>query len=174
MEVDGKVALVLGAIKGIGKGVEEIVLEYIERGHSDTLASLKAEFPKDLPELLTIPGMGPKKVKAVWEKLGVSTIGELEYACNENRLVTLEGFGVKSQEKILNGIEFKKQYRDRHLISEALRAAKGVISSLERSNLFTKVTVAGSLRRGKTIFKDMFKNRIGLLRGSFGLRPYLC
>jgi DNA polymerase (family 10) len=142
-------------IKGIGKGVEEIVLEYIELGHSEALESLKAEFPTDLPELLTIPGMGPKKVKAVWEKLGVSSIGELEYACKENRLLTLEGFGVKSQEKILNGIEFKKQYRDRHLISEALSTAKSVISSLDRSDLFTKVSVAGSLRRGKSIFKDI-------------------
>lgn len=145
----------LTEIKGIGKSVEEVILEYLDKGSSSVLEKLKSAFPDGILELLTIAGMGPKKVKAVWEKLGVSTVGELEYACKENRLVTLEGFGQKSQEKILKSIEFKKQYRDRHLISEALDTANTVLAILDDSGLFSGIQVAGSLRRGKTVFKDI-------------------
>ncbi len=145
----------LTEIKGIGKSVEEVILEYLDKGNSSLLETLQSAFPKDILELLTIPGMGPKKVKAVWEKLDISTTGELEYACKENRLISLEGFGTKSQEKILKGIEFKKQYRDRHLISEVLGIAKTVVTTLQTSGIFLRVTIAGSLRRGKTIFKDI-------------------
>ena len=145
----------LREIKGIGRSVEEVILEYISKGSSTALEKLKSSFPVDITELLTIPGMGPKKVKAVWEKLGVSNIGELEYACKENRLITLEGFGTKSQEKILKGISFKKRYQDRHLISETLDTTGEVLDKLEASGVFSKVTIAGSLRRGKNIFKDV-------------------
>ena len=145
----------LTEIRGIGKGVEEVILDYIETGKSTVLEKLSTSFPEGILELLSIPGMGPKKVKAVWEKLGVSTVGELEYACKENRLIALEGFGEKSQEKILKGIEFKKQYRGQYLISEALNISKDVVSVLEVSGLFSNVQVAGSLRRGKTVFKDV-------------------
>jgi DNA polymerase (family 10) len=145
----------LKEVRGIGKAVEEVILEYIQKGTSSELQELKSSFPESITDLLAIPGMGPKKVKAVYEKLGVSAIGELEYACKENRLITLEGFGEKSQEKILKGIEFKKRYRDRHLISEALSVARDVVEKLEATGLFTEITPAGSLRRGKTSFKDI-------------------
>ncbi len=145
----------LTQIKGIGTGVSQVITEYIEKGGSTTLEQLESSFPKDILSLMSIPGMGPKKVKAVYEKLGISTVGELEYACMENRLLTLEGFGEKSQEKILKGIAFKKQFRDLHLFSEALTTAGEVRQELMNSGMFEKVTIAGSLRRGKTVFKDI-------------------
>jgi len=145
----------LREIKGIGKGVEEVILEYVDSGHSTMLETLKSSFPGSIQELLTIPGMGPKKVKAVWEKLEISDIGELEYACKENRLKTLEGFGQKSQEKILQAIEFKKLHKDKHLFSDALEMADDVTGILKSSNIFLKIAVAGSLRRGKSTFKDI-------------------
>jgi DNA polymerase (family 10) len=145
----------LREIKGIGKGVEEVILDYISNGRSSMLVDLKSSFPETIQELLTIPGMGPKKVKAVWDKLEISDIGELEYACKENRLITLEGFGQKSQDKILKGIEFIKLHKDRHLFSYALETAKDVAETLKSSNIFGKISVAGSLRRGKNTFKDI-------------------
>ena len=145
----------LTQIKGIGTGVSQVITEYVEKGGSTTLEQLESSFPKDILSLMSIPGMGPKKVKAVYEKLGISTVGELEYACMENRLLTLEGFGEKSQEKILKGIAFKKQFRDLHLFSEALTTAGEVRQELMNSGMFEKVTIAGSLRRGKTVFKDI-------------------
>jgi DNA polymerase (family 10) len=83
-------------IKGIGKSIAEVITELVKTGKSSNLEELKASTPPGMIEMLKIPGMGPKKVKAVWEKLGISTVGELEYACNENRLVDLEGFGRKT------------------------------------------------------------------------------
>ena len=142
-------------IKGIGKSVAEVISEFVEKKRSSILEELKSSFPGTISDLFRIPGMGPKKIKAVWEKLGCSTIGELEYACMENRLITLEGFGQRSQEKILKAIEFIKRHRDRHLFSEALMVAKEVIGSLAGNKSCKVVSIAGSLRRGKSTFKDI-------------------
>ncbi|UCB44969.1 MAG: DNA polymerase/3'-5' exonuclease PolX [Spirochaetota bacterium] len=145
----------LQEIKGVGKGVADVISEFVERKKSSMLEELKSSFPPTISDLFRIPGMGPKKIKAVWEKLGCSTIGELEYACLENRLVTLDGFGQRSQEKILKAIEFIKRHRDRHLISEAFMVAKEVIENLSDNKLCKIATIAGSLRRGKSTFKDI-------------------
>ena len=79
-------------IKGIGKSIAEIITEVVETGRSSNLEELKQTVPPGLTDMLKIPGMGPKKVKAVWKDLGITNVGELEYACTENRLVDLEGF----------------------------------------------------------------------------------
>ena len=141
-------------VKGIGKGIGEIIREVVRTGSSSQLEELKSEFPDGLRDLLTIPGMGPKKVRSVWKTLGVATLGELEYACKENRLVSLEGFGSKSQEKILKGIEFKKQYASQYLYSETLEIVAGILETLDDSAFFRHIEIAGSLRRGKNVFKD--------------------
>ncbi len=142
-------------VKGIGKQIGSTVREIVETGKAGELDELKKKFPPEITELLSIPGMGPKKVKAVWEKLGISNIGELEYACLENRLVSLEGFGRKSQDKILSAINFIKHNSAKRLFSEALTIAERIVESLRGSGIIDKVTVAGSLRRGKTTFKDI-------------------
>ncbi len=141
-------------IRGIGKGISEIIREVVQTGNSIQLEELKSALPESLRDLLAIPGMGPKKVRSVWKTLGITTLGELEYACKENRLVTLEGFGAKSQEKILKGIEFRKQYASQYLYSEALEIVTEMLRSLEKSALFRHIDLAGSLRRGKNAFKD--------------------
>jgi DNA polymerase (family 10) len=141
----------LETIKGVGKGVAEVIREYIEVGHSSQLEQLRSSFPQSIAELFRVPGMGPKKIKAVWESLGVSSIGELEYACMENRLISLEGFGEKSQEKILKAIAFIKLHQDRRLYSEALEVAEDILDTLREH----EPSIAGSLRRGKNTFKDI-------------------
>ncbi|MEJ2637902.1 MAG: helix-hairpin-helix domain-containing protein, partial [Calditrichia bacterium] len=100
-------------IKGIGKGIADVITEAVETGKAGELGALKASIPAGLPDMLRIPGMGPRKVRAVWEKLQITTVGELEYACKENRLSDLEGFGEKTQEKILLGIGMLKKYSER-------------------------------------------------------------
>ncbi len=145
----------LFSIKGIGKQIGATITEIVNTGEAKELDELKSKFPSGITELLTIPGMGPKKVKAVWEKLGISSIGELEYACLENRLVTLDGFGKKTQEKILAAIDFIKHNSARRLFSEALAIANSIVERLKTSGLIGRVSIAGSLRRGKTTFKDI-------------------
>jgi len=155
---DGAVLAAEGAltrIKGVGRGIEEVILEFIGSGRSRELDALKSAYPPTLTDLLAIPGVGPKKVKVLWEKLGISTLGELEYACRENRLLALEGFGRKTQDNILKGLAFRKRYSEMHLYSEALAGAREAIGILERSGRFQLASIAGSLRRGKTYFKDV-------------------
>ncbi len=145
----------LTRIRGIGKSIAEVIEEVVRTGKSHDLEELKARIPAGLLEMLKIPGMGPKKVKAVWEKLGITTVGELEYACKENRLVDLEGFGAKTQEKILKGIELLRKYSERHLLSEARSIAEQVYERLKQRKEFIRLEIAGSLRRWKETIKDI-------------------
>jgi len=144
----------LSTIKGVGKSIALVIKELIQEGISSELEDLRKAIPEGLMKILSIEGMGPKKAKLVWQKLEITTVGELEYACKENRLSTLEGFGQKSQEKILKSIEFKKIHRGQHLFSEAWLIAEQIKEQLEQNKLFDIVTIAGSLRRGKEVVKD--------------------
>ena len=105
--------------------------------------------------MLRIPGLGPKKIKALHEQLGISTIGELEYACNENRLLDLPGFGAKSQEKVLQGIFFLKKYQHQFLYSTALAVAQSILDNLSGLQQVIRISLAGSIRRRKEIVKDI-------------------
>src|SRR5271157_6058678 len=123
----------LREIRGIGPSIEEIIQEIVKTGDSSVLKELKAAFPEGITGLLALTGVGPKKVKTIWEKLGIATIGEQEYACRENRLVGLEGFGEKSQAKILQAIEFRKTTQASRLFSEALSIGEALARSAEDS-----------------------------------------
>ena len=145
----------LSGIQGIGSSIAEVIRELVRTGKSAALEALKAAFPPGLEEVLELPGLGPKRVRLLWQKLGVASVGELEYACRENRLLALEGFGVKSQEKILKTIEFRKLFRGLFLYSEAEAIAAEVLAELEGTGLFRDLHRAGSLRRGKRVLKDI-------------------
>ena len=98
----------LQTIQGIGKGISADIEEFCTTGELKALEELKKTFPESLYELLQIPSLGPKKVKALYEKLGIETISGLQQACMANELLTLEGFGEKTQQKILDGIQSLK------------------------------------------------------------------
>ena len=91
--------------KGIGSSLLEQITTLASTGTLTRYEELKSEFPQTLFELLKVPGLGPKKVKTLYEKLEIKSLGELEYACRENRLLNLEGFGEKTQANILQGIQ---------------------------------------------------------------------
>ena len=145
----------LAGIQGIGSSIAEVIRELVGAGKSSALEALKASFPPGLEEVLELPGLGPKRVRQLWQKLGIASLGELEYACRENRLLSLEGFGVKSQEKILKAIDFKKRFRGLFLYAEAEAIAAEAIAGLEAGGLFRSLHRAGSLRRGKRVLKDI-------------------
>lgn len=142
-------------IKGIGKTIAEVITELIQTGKSKILEELEESIPPGVIDMLKIPGMGPKKVKALWEKLSISTIGELEYACYENRLVDLDGFGKKTQANILLGIEMLKKYVDKHLLSTAMREAETLYEKIKNFQGVIRIEIAGSIRRWKEIIKDI-------------------
>jgi len=145
----------LREIHGVGKSIEEVVADLLVTGRSGLLEDLMGRFPAGIQDLLSVSGMGPKRVKAVHENLGVSTIGELEYACRENRLVALDGFGEKTQANILKAIEFRKRSQDSRLFSDALSIGEDLVALAVKSGHFRHVQIAGSLRRGKSSFKDI-------------------
>lgn len=145
----------LKGVKGIGEGIRERITELHDTGRSAYYEELKASIPAGVIEMLRIPGMGPKKARAVYDSLGISTIGELEYACNENRLVDLPGFGAKTQDNILSGIQFLKKHADLYLYSFALAESEKLITSIKASQDVIRASVAGSIRRKKEVTKDI-------------------
>jgi DNA polymerase (family 10) len=141
----------LNTLKGIGTALAEKIHELVSSGHLGYYEALKQQVPSGLLDMLALPGMGPKKVKAIHDHLGITTVGELEYACHENRLVDLPGFGRKTQENILKGVERLKQQRGQFLCHEARRGAQLLLECLARSGVSGRVAVAGDLRRRQEI-----------------------
>ena len=88
---------------GLGKSMVAHITEMVREGQSGYYQELLKEVPQGFQEMLKISGLGAKKVRLIYDKLGVDTVGELEYACQENRLLSLEGFGLKTQEKVILG-----------------------------------------------------------------------
>ena len=91
---------------GIGKSTAERILTILETGSLPELDALIAQIPAGVLAMLTIKGLGPKKIRSIWKDLGIESVGELLYACNENRLMEAKGFGFKTQEEIRKAIEF--------------------------------------------------------------------
>jgi DNA polymerase (family 10) len=120
----------LGEIKGIGEALEQKITELVETGKLKYYEELKASIPPGFIEMLQIAGLGPKKIQAMSKKLGVDSIEKLEEACKSGIIAALDGFGEKTQANILEGIERKRTYASKHLLSDALRAAEPVLENL--------------------------------------------
>ncbi len=145
----------LKEVKGIGEAINKKITELINTGRLEYYENLKASIPEGLIEMIKIPGLGPKKIKTLYDKLDIKNIGELEYACLENRLVELPGFGEKTQKKILEGIKFVKRFSNQHLFSEACLEANLLKQYLLKTGLVIRCEIAGSIRRKKEIVKDI-------------------
>ena len=145
----------LTSIKGIGEALSKKITELVTTGRLGYYENLRASIPPGHLEMLRIPGLGPKKIRALHEKLAIETLGELEYACKENRLVELPGFGARTQQKILTGIGHLKRYKERHLYSEALVPAEALLGMLRGAPGVLSASLAGSIRRGNETVKDI-------------------
>lgn len=145
----------LAALKGVGKGLLTEIEALVRTGKSPALEELRAEVPEGLLEMLEVPGLGPKRVKLLHDQLGITSLGELEYACNENRLVQLDGFGAKTQEKILRGIDTVRRFSGRHLLSDAWDLADHLRERIGAIEGVRKIELAGSIRRRKETIGDV-------------------
>ena len=145
----------LGQIKGIGKTLAQGIEELVTTGSLAYHEELKGEFPEALFDLFRVPGLGPKRVQTLYEKLGITSLGELEYACRENRLLILPGFGEKTQQNILRGIDHLKHYQSRFLYSEAQPIAEAIVREMLEQPGVIEAHAAGSLRRCKEIVGDI-------------------
>ena len=145
----------LGEVPGIGKALTEKIETLFTTGELEFLNKLKASVPDGLLELLEVPGLGGKKINALHKKLGIDSIESLTQACNDGRVAELKGFGTKTQEKILSGIENREAYAARHLWWDARRVADRILPGLQGLPEVDRVEAAGSLRRGMETVGDL-------------------
>jgi len=137
----------LEEVKGIGEALAQKIGELHTTGKLEFYEKLKASLPPGLVELLEIPGVGPKKIKALHEHLGVDSIAKLEAACRAGTVAALAGFGEKTQAKILEGIANRVAYGKRHVWFEAWHAAEPILAGLRALPQVEQAEHAGSLRR---------------------------
>jgi len=139
-------AEILG-IPGIGKGIAQKIHRMVHGLEDEETDALIAKTPVGLLELLNVKGLGPKKVRVLWKELEIESIGELLYACNENRLIELSGFGAKTQENIRQALEYALQNEGKLHYAEAELLALEAITQLRNSGLSGIVEFTGELRR---------------------------
>jgi DNA polymerase (family 10) len=145
----------LKKVRGVGKSIQEKVTELVETGELTYLEELREGIPQGLFEVLKVPGLGPKKVKALWDELGVTTLEELKTACDEHRIEGLKGFGKKSEENILKGLANLARAGGRRLRADVLPVSRELKAMLEALDGVEQVEVGGSLRRGRETVKDV-------------------
>jgi DNA polymerase (family 10) len=132
---------------GIGKAIGPIVIEIVETGASPYLDELRKQYPPGVFDLLRVPSMSLKKVGAIHGELGVTTIDELEEAARDGRLAKLKGFGAKTAEKILKGIEWARKHESRFLLPTGLEVGELLRERLAAIDEVDDADVAGSVRR---------------------------
>jgi len=146
---------ILRNVKGIGEGLAGAVTELVTTGASTLHKELKASFPAGVMEMTAVPGLGPKKIRAIYENLNVGSVGELEYACIENRLVGLPGFGQKTQEKILAGIHQFKRRQGFHLYANVIEEAESILGAVRTAPGVLRADLAGEIRRRLEVIQNI-------------------
>ncbi|RXK55860.1 DNA polymerase/3'-5' exonuclease PolX [Oleiharenicola lentus] len=145
----------LEEVKGIGEALAQKITELHRTGRLEFHEKLKASVPAGLVDLLSIPGLGTKKIRALQDKLGADSIEKLKAACEAGQVAALEGFGDKSQEKILSGIRNREAYGRRHLWLEAQEAGAPILAGLRALAAVQQVESCGSLRRRMETVGDL-------------------
>ena len=145
----------LSEVKGIGKSVGKLVLEFADTGTATAYEELRASVPDGLLDMLRVPGLGPRKIIAIREALGIEDLDALALACGDGKLAELKGFGKKTQENILKGIEYIRAHRGRFRADVARESTQTLFDTLQALPQTQRIEVAGSLRRAKETVKDV-------------------
>ena len=145
----------LGELPGIGDALREKITTLITTGKLPYLEELRSSIPAGLLPLLDLPGLGPKKLRALRDKLKIESLDALTQACQDGRLAALEGFGEKTATNLLEAIDRHANYKKLHRLGTALPAARTLLEHLKQSPLVLHAEIAGSLRRGKEVVKDL-------------------
>ena len=145
----------LKGIKGIGDALQQKLHELASTGKLEYFENLRAEFPLTLFELFELKGLGPKKIKALYDKLGISSIAQLKEACQGAEIANLSGFGSKTVEKILSAIENRAKFADRFRLGEVAPLAETLLERLRDHPKVSRSAIAGSYRRAKETLHDL-------------------
>lgn len=145
-------------IDGIGKSIAAKIVELLETGTLQELEDILLLTPPGIVEMLGIKGIGPKKIAIIWHTLHIETVGELYYACNENRLIEAKGFGLKTQDDIKKFIEFKMaangKYLYAHVEGSIHQLYKELAVWLNKIDQHALLGIAGDFRRSLEIIED--------------------
>lgn len=147
IDIDGLSLQDLEKIEGISKGIPQKIIELNEKGSIAELDVLLEKTPLGVVEMLKIKGLGPKKVAQLWTELGIESPGELLYACNENRLTDLKGFGAKTQDSVRKAIEFSLENQGRYHYYQAEPFAEVIYNRLKELCDCDKFSFTGEYRR---------------------------
>jgi DNA polymerase (family 10) len=145
----------LTSIKGIGQGLADTITELMQTGKTKMHEELRAKIPSGVLEMLHIQGLGPRKIKTLYEKLNITSIAALREACEKQRLRSLDGFGSKTEENILKNISHLERSSDKHLYPQAQESAGKIVAMLKQIKGVKQCNYAGSLRRRKEIIGDI-------------------
>ena len=143
-------------LSGIGKTIEEKIVQIVEDGEIEALAKRKARVPADVVEFMHLPGLGPKTARRIWQELGVETLDDLKKAAESEQLRTLTGLGPKTEENVLKALATpRKEIEKKPLLGHALPAVREVVAALREHPAADKVSEAGSVRRLKEQVRDL-------------------
>jgi len=145
----------LGELPGIGDALREKITTLVTTGKLPYLEELRTTIPSGLLSLLDLPGLGPKKLRLLRDQLKVESIEALTQACQDGRLASLDGFGEKTATNLLDSIQRRATYSKLHRLGTALPAAQSLLTHLRDCPSVNQAEIAGSLRRGKEIVKDL-------------------
>jgi DNA polymerase (family 10) len=145
----------LFSIQGIGRSVGEKVIEMLDTGRLEVLDNLISATPPGLIEMLNIKGLGPKKIHTIWKEMEIESVGELLYACNENRLTLFKGFGEKTQQNVQEAIEFYLQNQGSFLYAQLDEIFPQIDSYLKKLFSAEKVNVTGAYRRQELTIDEL-------------------
>ncbi len=145
----------LKKIEGIGESIAKKIEEYIKTNKIKAYQRFKKQCPVDLEKLIAVEGLGARKIKVLYKELGIKNLKDLEKAAKAGKIAELEGFGQKSEQNILQAIEFVKSGQSRFLLGRALPVVRQIISRLEELPEVKKINPAGSIRRMKETIGDV-------------------
>lgn len=142
-------------ISGIGDSIADIIEELILTGEVEYLKILKKRNPIDLEDLLKVEGLGPKKIKKLYDSLEIKNIKDLTEKLKEGKIAELDGFGKKTEENILKSINFLKEDEGKWALGEVIPVAEEIFEKMKEIKQVKKINFAGSLRRNKEIIGDI-------------------
>ncbi|QLK26434.1 DNA polymerase/3'-5' exonuclease PolX [Natrinema zhouii] len=142
-------------IDGVGDVISSKIIEYVETGEIDELEELRAELPIDIADITRIEGVGPKTAGTLYRELGIQTLDDLEEAAEAGEIQSVKGFGPKTEQNILENVEFARTIGQRQLLGEARPLADDVLAFLESIDAVERCEVAGSIRRWRETIGDV-------------------
>jgi len=145
----------LQEIEGVGKNIADHIEEYLKTEKIKIYQQYKKRLPLKMDELSRVEGMGPRKLKILYEKLKIKNLKDLEKAARSGKIAPLFGFGKKTEKNILQGIEFQKNNKGRMLLGEILPQAENIVEKLKNLKEVKQISLAGSLRRKKETIGDV-------------------